>query len=163
MSTKHCTTLPQNSHKINTFFKFYFEQILIIALSASLLRRKSIDLRGTFYFLSQQKAWIRKSQIKQITNPPHRYCSAMRPPRGPRPGSEPGTLTAQSRQSAKLFSSRRNWDSPNPLPAGECAPPPLVPGGEAYSQAREGVEESQFRRRGHKLWYSVYICCEERM
>ncbi len=30
--------------------------------------------------------------------------------------------TPQSRQSAKLFSSRRNWDSPNPSPAGECAP-----------------------------------------
>ncbi len=29
-----------------------------------------------------------------------------------------------SRQSAKLFSSRRNRDSPNPSPAGECAPPP---------------------------------------
>jgi hypothetical protein len=26
----------------------------------------------------------------------------------------------QSRQSAKFFSSRRNWDSPNPSPAGEC-------------------------------------------
>ncbi len=23
-----------------------------------------------------------------------------------------------------FFSSRRNWDSPNPLPAGECGPPP---------------------------------------
>jgi hypothetical protein len=30
---------------------------------------------------------------------------------------------AQSRQSAKLFSSRRNWDSPNPSPAGEFPPP----------------------------------------
>jgi len=35
------------------------------------------------------------------------------------------------RQSAKLFSSCRNWDSPTPTPlaAGECAPHPLVPGG----------------------------------
>ncbi len=24
-----------------------------------------------------------------------------------------------------FFSSRRNWDSPTPSPAGECAPPPL--------------------------------------
>ncbi len=30
----------------------------------------------------------------------------------------------QSRQSTKLFSSRRNWGSPNPSPAGEWAPPP---------------------------------------
>ncbi len=33
-------------------------------------------------------------------------------------------LFAQSRQSAMRFSSRRNWDSPTPLAAGECAPPP---------------------------------------
>jgi hypothetical protein len=30
---------------------------------------------------------------------------------------------AQSRQWAQLFSSRRNWDSPNPSPSGECARP----------------------------------------
>jgi hypothetical protein len=36
----------------------------------------------------------------------------------------------QSRQSAKRFSSRWNWDSPTPLAAGECAPPhPSVRGG----------------------------------
>ncbi len=52
----------------------------------------------------------------------------------------------QSRRSAKLFSSRRNWVSPNPLPACEWAPPPLVPGGGTHSLAREGVEESHFRR-----------------
>jgi hypothetical protein len=52
----------------------------------------------------------------------------------------------QSRQSAKLFSSRRHWDSPNPSPTGECAPSPLVPGGGAHSLAREGLGESQFRR-----------------
>ncbi len=39
----------------------------------------------------------------------------------------------QSRQSSKLFFSRRNWDSPNPLPAGEYGRPPLVPGGGAHS------------------------------
>jgi hypothetical protein len=53
--------------------------------------------------------------------------------------------SSQSRQSAKLFSSRRNWDSPNPSPAGECAPPPVLGGG-AHSLAREGLGESQFRR-----------------
>ncbi len=36
---------------------------------------------------------------------------------------------AQSRQSAKRFSSRWNWDSPTPLAAGECAPPPYGTGG----------------------------------
>jgi hypothetical protein len=36
----------------------------------------------------------------------------------------------QSRQSAKRFSSRWNWDSPTPLAAGECAPPTLWSGGE---------------------------------
>jgi hypothetical protein len=28
-----------------------------------------------------------------------------------------------------FFSSRLNWDSPTPLAAGECAPPPFGPGG----------------------------------
>ncbi len=35
----------------------------------------------------------------------------------------------QSRQSAKRFSSRWNWDSPTPLAAGECAPRTLWSGG----------------------------------
>ncbi len=40
-----------------------------------------------------------------------------------------------------FFFSRRNWDSPNPSPAGECAPPPPppVPRGGAHSLAREVV------------------------
>jgi hypothetical protein len=46
-----------------------------------------------------------------------------------------------------FFSSRQNWDSPNPSPAGECAPPPpQVLGGRVHSMAREGLGESQFRR-----------------
>jgi hypothetical protein len=52
----------------------------------------------------------------------------------------------QSRQSARLFSSRRNWDSSTPSPAGECVPPPLVQGGGRYTLARlvgEGVGVSQ--------------------
>ncbi len=52
----------------------------------------------------------------------------------------------QSRQSAKRFSSRWNWDSPTPLAAGECAPPPCGPGGRAHSLAAKGVGESQFQR-----------------
>jgi hypothetical protein len=64
-------------------------------------------------------------------------------------------LWPQSRQSAKLFSSRRNWDSPNPSPAGECAPPVL--GGGAHSLAREGLGEPQFRRGDIHMWYSLYI------
>ncbi len=39
------------------------------------------------------------------------------------------SYTSQSRQSAKRFSSRWNWDSPTPLAAGECAPPPFGTGG----------------------------------
>jgi hypothetical protein len=63
---------------------------------------------------------------------------------------------AQSRQSAKLFSSRRNWDSPNPSPAGECAPPPSGSWGGAHLLAREGVGQSQFRR-GDMLCGTIYI------
>ncbi len=56
-----------------------------------------------------------------------------------------------------FFYSRRNWDSPTPLAAGECASPPFGPGGRrARSLAGEGVEESQFRREDMKLWCSVY-------
>ncbi len=40
-------------------------------------------------------------------------------------------IHTQSRQSAKRFSSRWNWDSPTPLASGDCAPPPtLWSGGE---------------------------------
>jgi hypothetical protein len=49
-------------------------------------------------------------------------------------------VPAQSRQIAKLFFSRRNWDSPNPSPAGESAPPPFGSGGRGWG-------ESQIRRR----------------
>ncbi len=49
--------------------------------------------------------------------------------------SRPGP-TPQSRQSAKLFSSRRNWDSPNPSPAGECDPPPGFGGRGTLAGAR---------------------------
>jgi hypothetical protein len=42
-----------------------------------------------------------------------------------------------------FFSSRPNWASPNPSPAGEFAPPPPpVLGGGAHSLAREGWRES---------------------
>jgi hypothetical protein len=55
-------------------------------------------------------------------------------------------MEPQSRQSAKRFSSRWNWDPPTPLAAGECAPPPFGPGGRAHSLAAKGVGESQFQR-----------------
>jgi hypothetical protein len=42
------------------------------------------------------------------------------------------------------MSPRRNWDSPNPSVASECAPPPRTEG--AHSPAGEGLGESQFRR-----------------
>jgi hypothetical protein len=35
----------------------------------------------------------------------------------------------QSRQNAKLFLGRPNWDSSTPSHAGDCVPPPFVPGG----------------------------------
>jgi hypothetical protein len=49
-----------------------------------------------------------------------------------------------------FFSSRRNWDSPNPSPAGECAPHPLGSGGR--------VGRVPISTRGQTLWYSLYIC-----
>ncbi len=61
-----------------------------------------------------------------------------------------------------FFSSRRNWDSPNPSPAGECSPLPLVPGVEAhYPLAREGVGEAQFWRWDTHCGtpYMCVLCC----
>jgi hypothetical protein len=44
------------------------------------------------------------------------------------------------------MSPRRNWDSPTPLAASECALPPGPKGGGAHSPAAKGVGESQFQR-----------------
>ena len=44
------------------------------------------------------------------------------------------------------MSPRRNWDSPNPSLASECAPPPRTKGGGAHSPVGEGLGEFQFRR-----------------
>jgi hypothetical protein len=84
--------------------------------------------------------------------------------------------TAQSRQSAKRFSSRWNWDSPTPLAAGECAsvpPHPLVRGGgRAHSLGAKGVGESQFQRGNihcgalyilSTLWYTAYRECSSQL
>ncbi len=63
-------------------------------------------------------------------------------------------LTHRVGRLLSLFSSRRNWDSPNPSPTGECVLPPLDPGGGAHTLVREGVGESHFRRGDiHTLWY----------
>jgi hypothetical protein len=48
------------------------------------------------------------------------------------------------------MSPRRNWDSPNPSLASECAPPPQNGDG-AQLPAGEGLGESQFRRLEKKL------------
>jgi hypothetical protein len=45
----------------------------------------------------------------------------------------------------------RNWDSPTPLAASECALPPGPKGGRAHSPAAQGVGESQFLRLEKKL------------
>jgi hypothetical protein len=65
----------------------------------------------------------------------------------------------------QCMSPRRNWDSPIPSPASECAPPPGPKGGgRAHSPVAKGVGESQFRLekklstlptllvRGNSLW-----------
>ncbi len=64
---------------------------------------------------------------------------------------------AQSRQSAKLFSGRLNWDSPNPSHASECAPPPLGSGGRGTHAGERGGGRVPIPTRGHRLWYSLYI------
>jgi hypothetical protein len=81
-----------------------------------------------------------KGKALHFLEGPERIWFSISPPEGGRI-----LLFAPSRQSDKLVSSRRSWDSPNPSPPGECAPP-LVRGGWAHSLAREGVGESQSRR-----------------
>jgi hypothetical protein len=66
-------------------------------------------------------------------------------------------ILPQSRQSAKLFFSRRNWDSPPHHPQARLPPPPLVPGGGAHLRERGWVlGESQFRR-GYLHCGSLYL------
>jgi hypothetical protein len=55
------------------------------------------------------------------------------------------------------MSHRRNWDSPTPSLASECAPPPGTKGGGAHSPAGEGLGESQFRRLEKSL--ALYLLC----
>ncbi len=55
-----------------------------------------------------------------------------------------------------FFSSRRNWDSPNPSPACECASPPRF-WGRGTLACERGVGRVPIPTRGHRLWYSLYI------
>ncbi len=48
-------------------------------------------------------------------------------------------------------------DSPNPSPAGERVPPPLIWGGDAFACVRRGGEVP-IPTRGQTLWYSRLIC-----
>ncbi len=56
-----------------------------------------------------------------------------------------------------FFSSRRNWDSPPPLAAGECAPPTLWSGGEGTLACGLRGGGVPIPTRGHTLWCSINI------
>ncbi len=57
-----------------------------------------------------------------------------------------------------FFCSRRNWDSPNPSPAGECASCSLWFRGDGNTLAGErGGGRVPIPTRGHALWYSIFI------
>ncbi len=65
---------------------------------------------------------------------------------------------AQSRQNAKLFSSRRNWYSPNPSPAGKCAPPsPFGSGGRGTLAGKRGDGRVPIPTRGQTLVLCIYM------
>jgi len=113
-----------------------------------------------------QWGWWEEVDVEQLHPKQRQECTL-------RTALKVATVQITSRQSAKLFSSRssrRNWDSPNPSPAGETAPSPAgecAPspwfrgGGGAHSLAREGLGESQFRRGNIQytvVRYSLYIC-----
>ncbi len=61
-------------------------------------------------------------------------------------------------KSTTVYVPRRNWDSPNPFLASECAPPPRIGGRGAHSPAVEGVGESQFRRLEKKFSTLPTLC-----
>ncbi len=63
---------------------------------------------------------------------------------------------AKSRQSAKLFSSRLNWDSPTPHPQASV-PPSLCSGGRGTLTGERKGGRVLIPTRGHTLWYSLYI------
>jgi hypothetical protein len=65
-------------------------------------------------------------------------------------------LCLTSRQSAKLFSSRRDLGLPQPLTRRRVCLP--FQGGGTHSLAREGVGESQFRR-GYINCGTLYVRC----
>jgi hypothetical protein len=71
------------------------------------------------------------------------------------------TCMAQSTyiyRAPQCLSPRRNWDSPTPLAASECALPPGPKGGGAHSPAAKGVGESQFQRLEKRL--ALCLLCD---
>jgi hypothetical protein len=72
-----------------------------------------------------------------------------------------GSVWAQSTYILRVpqcMSPRRNWDSPNPSLASECAPPPRTGGEGAHSPAGEGLGKSRFRRLEKKLSTLPTLC-----
>jgi len=70
-------------------------------------------------------------------------------------------LYPQSRQSAKLFLKSSELGLPQPLTRRQMCPPPLhAPGsgGRGTLAGKRGVGRVPIPTRGHKLWYSLYIC-----
>ncbi len=69
------------------------------------------------------------------------------------------TSQTQSRQNAKLFSSRRNWVTP-PTPHPQASVLPNLGsgvGGRGTRAGERGVGRVPIPTRGHSLWYSVNI------
>ncbi len=90
--------------------------------------------------------------------PPHPSPSPL-PPLHPSPPPIPSIPAAHRvGRVISFFSSRRNRDSRNPSPTGECAsPPPPGSGGGAHSLGERGVGRVPIPTRGQTLWYSFFI------
>jgi hypothetical protein len=56
-----------------------------------------------------------------------------------------------------FFSSRRNWNSPQPLTRRRMCPPPFGTGGRGTLAGVRGSGRVLIPTRGHTLWYSIYI------
>ncbi len=70
--------------------------------------------------------------------------------------------TPQSRQSAKLYLKSSELGLPQPLTRRRVCPPPPGLGGGAFSLARVGLGESQFRRGDiHSGTLYIYVLCDQ--
>ena len=114
------------------YTSLHYNPVLHHKVSFVLAAVKIFSYFARFYFFARdQKRLIRchmqlPKERERSTNEP-----TPPPPPHPPPPHRVGSVLS-------FFYSRRNWDSPNPSPAGECAPPPPGSGGRGTLAGKRG-------------------------